>query len=111
MDKFLRSFESGLINARVEVGKVKRGQRQGGIFKAEINLNIGGYLIRVEEIGDSLMAAIDSAKDNLAREIKRHKNKSMTKFIRGARSWKKFWRIHSLARFRNPKSKKIIRKK
>ena len=111
LDKFLKSFDPELIKANVEVGKIKQGQRQGEIFKAEVNLNIGGHLIRAEETEDSLMAAIDLVKDNMSREIRKYKNKKMTKFIRGARSWKKFWRISPLARFRSPKSKMIIRKK
>ena len=111
LDKFLKSFDSELIEARVDVGKIKQGQRQGEIFRAEVNLNIGGHLIRAEETEDSLMAAIDLVKDRLSREIKRYKDKKMTKFIRGARSWKKLWRIHSLARFRSPKAKRIIRRK
>ena len=111
LEKFLKNFESDLIEARVEVGKTRRGQRQGDIFKAEVNLSIGGQLIRAEETGDSLMASIDLVKDRLSREINRYKDKKMTKFIRGARSWKKFWRIHSLARFRGSKVKGIIRKK
>ena len=111
LDKFLKGFDSELIEARVDVGKIKQGQRQGEIFRAEVNLNISGHLIRAEETEDSLMAAIDLVKDRLSREIKRYKDKKMTKFIRGARSWKKLWRIHSLARFRSPKAKKIIRRK
>ena len=110
LDKFLKNFEEEVIEARVEVGKTTKGQRQGEIFRAEVNLSIGGHLIRAEETEDSLMAAIDLVKDYLSREIKRYKDKKMTKFTRGARSWKKFWRIHSLARFRNPQSRKIIRK-
>ncbi|MBU1176863.1 MAG: ribosome-associated translation inhibitor RaiA [Patescibacteria group bacterium] len=111
LDKFLKSFDPELIEANVEVGKIKQGQRQGEIFKAEVNLNIGGHLIRAEETEDSLMAAIDLVKDDMSREIRRYKDKKNTKFIRGARSWKKFWRISPLARFRSPKSKMIIRKK
>ena len=111
LDRFLKSFESESIEARVDVGKTRQGQRQGEIFRAEVNLNIGGHFIRAEETEDSLMAAIDLVKDNLSREIRKYKNKKMTKFIRGARSWKKLWRIHPLARFRNPKSKRIIKRK
>jgi len=111
LDKFLKSFDSELIEAHIEVAKTRRGQRQGEIFKAEVNLNIGGHLIRAEKTEDSLMAAIDLVKDDMSREIRRYKDKNMTKFIRGARSWKKFWRISSLARFRKPKSKQIIRRK
>jgi len=111
LDRFLKSFDPELIKANVEVGKTRQGQRRGEIFKAEVNLNIGGHLIRAEETEDSLMAAIDLVKDQLSREIRRYKDKKNTKFIRGARSWKKFWRISPLARFRSPKSKNIIRKK
>jgi len=89
LDKFLKGFDSELIEARVDVGKVRQGQRRGEIFRAEVNLNIGGHLIRAEETENSLMAAIDLVKDRLSREIKKYKDKKMTKFIRGARSWKK----------------------
>ena len=111
LDRFLKSFDPELIEANIEIAKTRRGQRQGEIFKAEVNLSIGGHLIRAEKTEDSLMAAIDLVKDDMSREIRRYKDKNMTKFIRGARSWKKFWRISSLARFRKPKSKKIIRRK
>lgn len=110
LDKFLQKYNPDLIEARVEVGKTTRGQRHGDIFRAEVNLNINGHLIRVEETEGSLAAAIDSVKDELKREIRRYKNKQETKYIRGARSWKKFWRISPLARFRKSKSSRIIRK-
>jgi ribosomal subunit interface protein len=111
LEKFLKSFNPELVEARVEVGKVTRGQRRGDIFRAEVNLIIEGQLIRVKETEESLTAAIDLVKDELQREIKQHKDKRMTKYIRGARSWKKFWRISPLARFRASKVGKIIRRK
>ncbi len=111
LEKFLKQFNPELTEARVEVGKITRGQRRGEIFKAEVNLSVDGRLIRVEETGESLMAAIDLAKDELQREIRQYKDKRMTKFIRGARSWKKFWRLSSFARFRSSKVGKIIRRK
>ena len=110
LDKFLKKFDPELTKAYVEVGKITQGQRQGDIFRAEVNLNINGRLIRVEETEESLHTAIDLVKDELQREIRRHKDKQETKFIRGARSWKKFWRISPLARFRSSKSNKIIRR-
>lgn len=110
LDKFLKKFNPELTEARVEVGKITQGQRQGDIFRAEVNLNINGRLIRVEETEESLHTAIDLVKDELQREIRRHKDKQETKFIRGARSWKKFWQISPLARFRTSKSSKIIKR-
>ena len=111
LEKFLKKFNPELIEARVEVGKITRGQRQGDIFRAEINLSINGQLFRAEKTEESLMAAIDLVKDELSREIRKHKDKQATAFVRGARSWKKFWRLSPLARFRAPKSSKVIKRK
>ncbi len=111
LEKFLKKFNQELTEARVEVGKVTRGQRQGDIFRAEVNLSINGHLFRVEETGESLMAAIDLAKDELSREIRKYKDKQTTVFVRGARSWKKFWRLSPLARFRTSTTSKIIKRK
>lgn len=111
LEKFLKKFNPELIEARVEVGKITRGQRQGDIFRAEINLSINGQLFRAEKTEESLMAAIDLVKDELAREIRKYKDKQATVFVRGARSWKKFWRLSPLARFRASKAGKIIKRK
>ena len=111
LEKFLKKYNPELVEARVEVGKITRGQRQGDIFRAEVNLSINGQLIRVEKTEESLMAAIDLAKDELHREIRQYKDKRLTMSIRGARSWKKFWRLNPLARFRSSKINKGIRKK
>lgn len=111
LERFLRKYNPQLVEARVEVGKITRGQRRGDIFRAEVNLSINGQLIRVEKTEESLMAAIDLAKDELRREIRQNKDKRMTMFVRGARSWKKFWQLSPLARFRSSKVNKNIKKK
>ncbi len=109
LERFLKGFDPNLVEARVEVGRITRGQRHGEIYRAEVNLSFDGNFIRAEETEESLQAAIDLVKDYLQREIRQQKNKKMTKFMRGARSWKKFWRISPLARFRKPKSGRIIK--
>ncbi len=111
LEKFLKKFNPELVEARVEVGKITRGQRQGDIFRAEINLSISGRLIRAEKTEESLMAAIDLVKDELSREVRKYKDKQATVFVRGARSWKKFWRLSPLARFRASKAGKVIKRK
>ena len=108
LGKLLGKFDPNLVEAKVEVGKIKQGQRRGEIFKAEVNLNTGGKLLRAEETGESIHAAIDLVKDELRRKIRQYTNKVETKRIRGARSWKKFWRISPLARFRSSKVKDVI---
>ncbi len=109
LDRFLKGFNSDLVEARVEVGKITRGQRNGEIYRTEVNLSFDGHFIRAEETEESLHASIDLVKDYLQREIRQQKSKKVTKFIRGARSWKKFWRISPLARFRKSKSGKVIK--
>lgn len=100
LEKFVKKIDSDLVEARVEVGKITRGQKQGEIFRAEVNLNLNGQLLRAEETSESLAAAVDLVKDELAKEIKSLKDKKMTNYKRGARSWKKMWQINPLARFR-----------
>jgi putative sigma-54 modulation protein len=98
--KLLRYFKQEVAVAEVEVGRITRRQRSGDIFRAEINLSIGGKLFRAESEKDNLFAAIDETRDDLAREIKKFKTKKETIFIRGARSIKKKFQISPLARFR-----------
>lgn len=111
LKKFLKSFNPELIEARIEVGRITRAQRQGDIFRAEVNLSINGKFLRAVKTEESLQAAIDLVKDELAGAIRDYKDKKTTKFIRGARSWKKFWRLSPLARFRFSKVGRIIKKK
>jgi len=111
LEKFLKNFNPELIEAKVEIGKTTRGQRQGDIFRVEVNLSLNGKLLRAAQVEESLYAAIDSVKDELAREIKHYKEKEATKFVRGARSWKKFWQVNPLARFRASGVSKILRRK
>lgn len=110
LEKFLKQFNPELVEVRVEIGMVTRDQRHGKIFRAEVNLSIDGKLLRAVETGESLQAAIDLVRDELAREIRQYKDKQLTMFIRGARSWKKFWRLSPSARYRSSKSGKIIKR-
>lgn len=100
LKKFLKNFNSELIKAEVELGKTTRHHQTGDIFRAEINLSVGGKLFRAESEKDDLFAAIDEVRDDLAGEIKKFKTKKETIFIRGARSIKKKFSISSLARFK-----------
>lgn len=103
--RFVKRVDPELVEARVEVGKITRGQRQGEVFRAEVNLNLNGRIFRAEETGQSLMEAVDLVKDELTKEITSFKDKEFTKFKRGARTWKKSWQINPMARFRRPRRK------
>lgn len=100
LEKFLSNFNEEEMKCEVEVGRTTSRHRSGDIFRAEINLSVGGKLFRVESEQDDLFAAVDEVRDGLEHEIKKFKAKKETIFIRGARSIKKKFAISVLARFK-----------
>lgn len=87
LDKFLPSDES--ISADIELSKTTKHHQKGDIFRAEINLNVPGRLIRADAEQWDLRAAIDEMKDGLQREIKNSKEKNISLYKKGARLFKK----------------------
>jgi len=106
IDKFLGNIDRSVTEARVEVGKITRGQQKGEIFRAEVNLTLPGELLRSVAHEEDLRIAIDKVKDELQREIKKYKGKQKARFIRGARRAKKLIRLSPLAWFRREKRNK-----
>ena len=100
LEKFFKSFGEDKRIIEVELGRATVRQKSGDIFRAEINLNLGGKAFRAESEQSDLLAAIDETRDDLEQEIKKFKEKKETIFIRGARSIAKKFRISPLARFR-----------
>lgn len=90
LDKFLPPDES--IFADVELAKTTKHHQKGDIFKAEINLNVPGRLIRAVAEQWDLRVAIDSAKDELQREIRGRKEKNLSLYKKGARIFKRLIR-------------------
>ncbi len=72
--KFLKGGAETL-EARVEVGKPSRHHKSGQVFYAEVNLKIGKKLLRAQAEHFDLNAAIDQARNELERQIKKFKDK------------------------------------
>ncbi len=60
---------------RVEIGKPSKHHRSGDIFSAEVNLKLGGKLLRATSSHEDLHSAIVSVKDDLQIQIKKFKEK------------------------------------
>jgi len=75
LDKFISPEEKETVMCYVEIGKTTNHHKTGDIFRAELNLHIGGEALRAELEKDDLYAAIDGVGDEMAREIKSHKTK------------------------------------
>jgi len=59
----------------VEIGKTTMHHKAGNIFRAEINVHTKGDHFRAVREEETLYAAIDTAKDEMARWLRRHKQK------------------------------------
>lgn len=62
----------GAVVARVELGRTTVHHHKGDVFRAEINLNLPGQVLRVEAEEWDIRVAIDRVKNELQREIKKY---------------------------------------
>lgn len=61
--------------ARVEIGKPSKHHYSGRVFYAEVNLSLGGKLLRATCFHEDLRNAITDVKDELQIQIKKFKEK------------------------------------
>lgn len=70
------SGASGLFN--VEVGRTTRHHRSGDVFRAEINFRGAQEQAHVVAERSDIYAALDEAKDELVRELRKARKKKVT---------------------------------
>jgi len=63
--------------AKIEIGMPSKHHRSGDIFSAEVNLSLGGTLLRATCNHEDLRNAIVDVKDELQAQIKKFKEKRM----------------------------------
>lgn len=62
------------VFADVEVGRTTKHHQKGDVFRAEVNLQIPGKLLRAEEEDEDLYVALKNAVGTLERELKKEKD-------------------------------------
>jgi len=77
LEKFIDPEDTS-VRADIELEKTTGHHKSGDVFRAEINLHLAGDNLRAEYTGEDLYAAIDGAKDAMARELRSRKNKHKT---------------------------------
>lgn len=98
LNKKLEQFEHFLdskddsVSWDVELERIAKGQQTGKIFRAEFNLTVSGQMLRAEATGESMLAAIDEAKDELKREYTKSNALHRRMARRGGRMVKDFLR-------------------
>ena len=100
LKRFLKSYDPNTIEIYVEVGKPSKHHRSGNIFYAEADIIIAGMHLRSNAKTQDIYASIDEVKAELQREIKKVKEKQITKQRRRARSLKKSRALSPYSRFR-----------
>ena len=85
LDKYLGKFK--IISARLEIEKTTNHHLKGEIYRAEVNLAIGGDLLRVEKTEKDLFKAIDKVKDHLDLVIKKYKGKKIDRKKKKLKLW------------------------
>jgi len=103
LEKLLKNVKKNVLKADIEIGKITKQQQKGKVFRAEINLNMPGKLLRAESVQWDLQVAIDEIKQDMEREIRKYKGKQEAKYKRGARIAKKKIRLSPLAWFKRKK--------
>jgi putative sigma-54 modulation protein len=72
----LEKFFDQAIIARVDVGRTTNHHQKGDVFRAEINLDVPQvHVLRAESVRDDLYTAINEAKLDLERQVKKYKEK------------------------------------
>ena len=71
-----------LAELRVEVGKSTQHHHKGEVFYAEANLKMGGEFLRATANHEDLHAAINDVRDELERQLHKHKTKEISKHRR-----------------------------
>lgn len=73
LEKYLGDIQ--VLNCDCEIEKVGGEQKSGKVFRAEVNLEVPGSLLRVDKEANDLYKAIDKVKDHLVLVIKKYKEK------------------------------------
>ena len=69
----LEKYFDNIIVCEVEVGKTTEHHHKGDIFKAEVNLEVPGKILRAEAVTDDLYKSIGEARSKLKMEIVKYK--------------------------------------
>lgn len=91
LEEFTDSNKEEAI-AQVELAKTTNHHRSGDIFRAELNIRVHGKQLRAVSETEDLHSSIDKVKDEIFREVKKHKDKRRSLIRRGGHRVKNMMR-------------------
>ena len=76
VQKFVKRFEGeGETTVEVEVVRITKHHKKGDVFEVVAGVRLPKKSIRVAEVADEVMTAVDRVKDVLREEIEKYKEK------------------------------------
>ena len=90
LEKFIPSTTDCVCD--VELEKLAEHQT-GKVYRAEVNLQVAGKLFRAEATDETIEAAIDQAKNELKRELRRSSGKHKSLIKKGGQKLKDMLRF------------------
>lgn len=91
VEKFLQHTDQDSVLVECEIDRSTHHQK-GEVYRVEINLTCKGALYRSDQTHFDVKGAIDLAKDQLEKQIRRSKTKQSNLFQKGARAIKNILR-------------------
>lgn len=76
LERLIKRFDTdGVALARVEVGRTSQHHHKGSVYRAEINLDLPGKMLRAVDEDWDIRVALDKARDRLRREVMKYKER------------------------------------
>lgn len=89
IEKYLNTTGDHETLAEVEIGLLSNHHKKGDIYRSEINLNYDGERYRATSENQSISESLDNLKDEILRQLAKHKDRKNNLFLKGAREIKK----------------------
>jgi ribosomal subunit interface protein len=91
LEKFADIPDPDALQCDFEVGKITEHHRKGNVFRAEINFTASGKYFRAVAEGETEVAALDLAHDEIRRELVHWKHKKQSLMRRLGARFKEWW--------------------
>lgn len=80
----LEKVHGNIIGVKVDIAKDTH-HRTGDIFAMKVHVSVPKQLLMAEEVGSTLQQAVDLIENELSRQLKKHKEKFISKNLKAAR--------------------------
>lgn len=78
LEKFAPPADPDGLIVKVEVGRISKHHRKGTVYRAEVNVTLGGTYLRAKAAGGDALTALGEAQDEMERRLLKAKKKAVS---------------------------------